>query len=112
MCRYTITRWPEIEWADEADDCDGADNIGPRSTPLTSLSERRRVKQQSGTQVNHFIYSSLALSLPVFVSLSFSHLSLPPFCPLCPTDGAPDGGAGWREGRGIDGERITVKRID
>lgn len=77
MCRYTITRWPEIEPADEADECDGADDIGPRSTPLTSLSEGIRVKQQSETQVNHFIYSSLS---PSPLSLSFS-LFLSPSSP-------------------------------
>lgn len=60
-----------MEWADDADDCDGADDIGPRSTPLTSLSERIRVQQQSETQVNHFIYSSLPLVL------SLSHLTHP-----------------------------------
>ncbi len=41
--RYTITHWPEIEWADDADDWDGADgsdDIGPPCTLLTSLSER------------------------------------------------------------------------
>lgn len=90
---------PEIEWADEADDCDGADDIGPRSTPLTSLSERIRVKQQSETQVNRFIYSSLSLSL----SLAFSRLPSPS---LYPSDGAPDGGAGWREGRGSMGSAL------
>lgn len=72
MCRYTITRWPEIEPADEADECDGADDIGPRSTPLTSLSEGIRVKQQSETQVNHFIYSSLSPSPPLSFLLSLS----------------------------------------
>lgn len=99
---YTITRWPEIEWAD---DCDGADDIGPPGTPLTSLSERIRVKQQSETQVNHFIYSSLSLS-------HYLSPTSPTLCLLYPS--GPDGGAGRRKGGGggIDGERITVKRID
>lgn len=81
---------PEIECADEADDCDGADDIGPRSTPLTSLSERIRVKQQSETQVNRFIYSSLSLSpLP---SLAYP---LPPFIRVMePQTAEQDGGRG------------------
>lgn len=97
---YTITRWPEIEWAD---DCDGADDIGPPGTPLTSLSERIRVKQQSETQVNHFIYSSL--------SLAISHLPLSLFACFIQVARTveQEGGKG---GGGIDGERITVKRID
>lgn len=102
MYCYTITRWPEMEWADDADDCDGADDIGPRSTPLTSLSERIRVQQQSETQVNHFIYSSL----PLVLSLSLSHLPLPPFASVVQVVESRMVGAG------IDGERITVKRID
>lgn len=60
-----------MEWADDADDCDGADDIGPQSTPLTSLSERIRVQQQSETQVNHFIFTHLFLSL----SPSLAYLS-------------------------------------
>lgn len=102
MYCYTITRWPEIEWADDADDCDGADDIGPRSTPLTSLSERIRAQQQSETQVNHFIYSSLPLSL--------TYLSLP--LPAVSKWWSPGWWSRKAGGAGIDGERITVKRID
>lgn len=52
---------------------DGSDGIGPPCTLLTSLSERERlgVKQQSETEVNHFIYSLFSPSPPP------THLSLP-----------------------------------
>lgn len=85
-----------MEWADEADDCDGADDIRPPSTPLTSLSEGIRVKQQSETRVNHFIYSSLSLPPPLSLSLPYLSSHFARFIQVMePQTAEQDGGEGW-----------------
>lgn len=38
VCCYTITHWPEIEWTDDADDCDGLDS-GDATAPTYSSNE-------------------------------------------------------------------------
>lgn len=59
------------------------------------------MKQQSETEVNHFIYSFFSLSLhPTSLSLSLSFFNQ-----------VMEPGL-WSKGEEIDGERITVKRID
>lgn len=109
---YTITHQPQIEWfsddGDSGDGWDGGDdsnNTGLPCTLRTSFSERdgewnNKVKPRLIILFTRFSLFLFLLPLPLSLSLPF----------LCLTKWwGLDHGACGKE---IDGERITVKRID
>lgn len=91
---------PEIEWGDDADDCDvgdGHDDIGPPCALLTSLSD-------GDQEWNNNVKPRLII---LFTRFS---LKPPPLFPFFNQVMKPRLRSKGREE--IDGERITVKRID